>query len=746
MSTTESKLSNFQKENNLQFENLILPVISQDNPLFIMILQDFYIIDANEVFLRAMQTDLKGMVNQDIRSFTHEKSLKKLIAVLENSSDENNYQGIIKLNRQNDVALVLNAYGFKFYLCGSKYTCIMAYEMNKYNRILEEPFLSNNIISTILADMPEIVEIEAPDQTLLFVNDGGCRFFNKSREELIGKNGLEMIYEEDRDKTLAKIGSVISSTTRPSETVDLRVMRGDGVLAWVDWTGRALFDSSGEFIGHLSIGRDITARKQAEEELQRLKEELEQRVFARTVDLEEANQKLSALNDTINNIYMHIPLGILVADGEGHISNRNDFLKKLWGNSLPQVTEKISEEIRKGQNQYFNNLFNKGHSFQDVEMSFHTKDKNINCHISGVPMDSETNKKKLAVIIIRPSQEVLKLVNRISGANVHFQFDDIITCDKKMIHAIASAQRVARSAGNILITGESGTGKEMFAQAIHNYSNRSRGPFIGINCGAIPRDLIGSELFGYSEGAFTGAKKGGKPGKFELAAGGTIFLDEIGDMPLDQQVALLRVIQERSLTRIGGNQVIPIDVRIICATNKDLLAEIHKNCFRKDLYYRLNVIHVHIPPLRERYADITLLLDYFLKSLAEKLQVPVPELSAQVQAALTSYTWPGNVRELQNIAERLLYMSVDGVVPMETLPQEILAAANISTPEPKPISEEKSDITLKEYYFKKKEEKKQKECQQIMELMDFYDGNLSKIAKELGISRSTLYAKLNEYK
>lgn len=745
MSTTASKLSNFQKENNLQFGNLLLPVISQDNPLFIMILQDFFLIDANAVFLKAMQTDLADIVNQDIRRFTHEESLKKLTEVLENSSDENNYQGILKLKWQNAVSLVLNAYSFNFRLCKAKYTCIIAYEMNKYDRILEEPFLSNNIMSTILADMPEIVEIEAPDQTLLFINDGGCRFFGKPREELIGKNGLEMIYEEDRDKTLAAISSGISSN-RPSASVDLRLMRGDGILAWVSWTGRVLFDASGEFIGHLSIGRDVTAKKQAEEELQRLKEELEQRVCARTADLEEVNQKLSALNDTINNIYMHIPLGILVADGEGHISNRNDFLKKLWGNFLPQVTEKISEEIRQGQNQYFNNLFNKGNSFQDVEMSFRTKDKNINCHISGVPMDSETNKKNFAVIIIRPSQEILKLVNRISGANVHFQFSDIVTCDKKMIDSIANAQRVARTAGNILITGESGTGKEMFAQAIHNYSNRSGGPFIGINCGAIPRDLIGSELFGYSEGAFTGAKKGGKPGKFELAAGGTIFLDEIGDMPLDQQVALLRVIQERSLTRIGGNQAIPIDVRIICATNKDLLAEVQKNCFRKDLYYRLNVIHIHIPPLRERHDDIVLLLNYFLQSLAEKLQVPVPKLSAQVQAALTNYAWPGNVRELQNIAERLLYMSADGTIPMELLPQEILTAANIPAPASKPIFPEERDINLKEYYFKKKEEKQQKECQQIMDLIDLYDGNLSKIAKELGISRSTLYAKINEYK
>ena len=222
-----------------------------------------------------------------------------------------------------------------------------------------------------------------------------------------------------------------------------------------------------------------------------------------------------------------------------------------------------------------------------------------------------------------------------------------------MKETIEVARMAARSSSNVLIEGESGTGKELFAQAIHNASKRSAGPFVAVNCGAIPRELIASELFGYSEGAFTGAKKGGNPGKFELADGGTLFLDEIGDMPLEQQVALLRVIQEKSVSRIGSNQVIPVDVRIICATNKNLLELMQTGRFRQDLYYRLNVINLRILPLRERKEDIPVLFQHFLQQMNQEGN----QLSQQdVIEHLLSYDWPGNVRELQNVVERFVHL------------------------------------------------------------------------------------------
>jgi transcriptional regulator with PAS, ATPase and Fis domain len=194
-----------------------------------------------------------------------------------------------------------------------------------------------------------------------------------------------------------------------------------------------------------------------------------------------------------------------------------------------------------------------------------------------------------------------------------------------------------------------------------------------LNCGAIPRELIGSELFGYVEGAFTGARKGGNPGKFELANGGTIFLDEIGDMPFEQQAVLLRVIQEKSLSRIGATQVIPVDVRIICATNKDLHSEISREKFRKDLYYRLNVISIHIPPLRERKGDIVVLFNQFLKNVYNYWSEDSNCLNQTLLEKLQAYDWPGNVRELQNVAERMLNTASGSRLGIEHLPAEMFA-------------------------------------------------------------------------
>ena len=206
------------------------------------------------------------------------------------------------------------------------------------------------------------------------------------------------------------------------------------------------------------------------------------------------------------------------------------------------------------------------------------------------------------------------LVNRFSGARANYTFKDIVTNSPSMEEAIHLAKMAAVSMSNVLLEGESGTGKEVFAQAIHSESQRRNGPFVAVNCGAIPRELIGSELFGYTEGAFTGARKGGKLGKFELATGGTLFLDEIGDMPLEQQVSLLRVLQEKNITRIGDSRIIPVDVRVICATNKNLWQEVEAGNFRADLYYRLNVINITIPPSGSG-RKILFLFDYFLSKI-----------------------------------------------------------------------------------------------------------------------------------
>jgi transcriptional regulator with PAS, ATPase and Fis domain len=296
----------------------------------------------------------------------------------------------------------------------------------------------------------------------------------------------------------------------------------------------------------------------------------------------------------------------------------------------------------------------------------------VNCIVSIYPIVSDDKNVDGAVVFFNPVKKFRSLFNHISGAHASFSFQDIIGQNPLLLQAIQTATLAADKRSNILLQGESGTGKELFAQAIHNASPRRNGPFIAVNCGAIPRELLGSELFGYVEGAFTGARKGGRTGKFELASGGTLFLDEIAEMPLGKQVSLLRAVQEKKITRIGDDKIIPVDVRIICATNKDLKKEVEKGNFRQDLYYRLNVISIKLPPLRERREDIPLQFNYMLKESSEKMHIKVPRIQPGVLDYLIHYDWPGNVRELQNVVERMLNICDGGEISTQHLPAEIL--------------------------------------------------------------------------
>jgi transcriptional regulator with PAS, ATPase and Fis domain len=244
-----------------------------------------------------------------------------------------------------------------------------------------------------------------------------------------------------------------------------------------------------------------------------------------------------------------------------------------------------------------------------------------------------------------------KLAGKILSGKAIYTFDKIIGNNEKFLKTIDYAKKIADSRSTVLITGESGTGKEIFAQSIHNSSIRRDEAFIAVNCGAIPRTLIESELFGYEEGAFTGAKKGGNAGMFELADEGTIFLDEISELPISLQTTLLRVIQEKTIRPIGSDRIIPIDVRLIVATNKDLSKMVSENKFRQDLYYRLNVLNINIPPLRERKEDIPLLINEICKNNNRKIN-----LSDEAIDFLKNYNCPGNIRELQNFINRLLIL------------------------------------------------------------------------------------------
>lgn len=313
-----------------------------------------------------------------------------------------------------------------------------------------------------------------------------------------------------------------------------------------------------------------------------------------------------------------------------------------------------------------------------------------------------------------------------------YSFDDIITKNREMLNIRDVARKAARSHSTVLIQGESGTGKEFFAHAIHNGSQRKYGPFVTINCAAIPRELLESELFGYEEGAFTGAKKHGKMGKFELANGGSILLDEIGSMPIEMQAKLLRVLEAREFERVGGTGRIDLDVRIIASTNEDLEEQVKEGKFRQDLYYRLNVIRIKIPPLRDRIDDIPILSQNLLESLSRDLMIAVGELSPKTIDILKKHDWPGNVRELRNVIERAINIAQGDKIYPEYLPDYILEKADFN----------KHQIVegglLKNIVAKA-------EVDAIIKVLRECDDNKTLAAKKLGIHRTALYKKMETY-
>ncbi len=338
---------------------------------------------------------------------------------------------------------------------------------------------------------------------------------------------------------------------------------------------------------------------------------------------------------------------------------------------------------------------------------------------------------RTVTIILRKQEHFIRSVNRVSGNQAMYTFDDIYAAEPVMRQIISQARQYAQYDGSVLIEGESGTGKELFAQAIHNGSRRRSGPFVAVNCASLPRDLIESELFGYEKGAFTGALKEGNPGKFELAQHGTLFLDEIGEMPMEFQAKVLRAVETLRIRRIGGKDEKPLDVRVIAATNRNLRQQVRQGAFRSDLYYRLNVLQLDIPPLRERPADIAYCAGLFLERFNRRYPEKRRTFSPAALAALTQYDWPGNVRELQHSVERGFYMSrtdrieaCDFGLPVRE-PQDYGASGVVSAAvREQPVPDER---------------------ELCLQALRRSQGNVASAASILGVSRATLYRLCRQY-
>lgn len=428
--------------------------------------------------------------------------------------------------------------------------------------------------------------------------------------------------------------------------------------------------------------------------------------------------------------------GILIIDSEGIVRYINPAYTRITKVKEENIIGKKLSDVRKGS--YLTEVIKSG----KLQLNVHRKMDEVEYIVNMVPICGKKNKVLGGISLLNELNDVYKLTEKLNLSKIIIQnlkehvkslgsgkynFDDIIAVDKKSIEIKEFAKRIALTDSNVLITGESGTGKELYASAIHNFSLRKDFPFIPVNCASFEKSLIESELFGYEEGTFTGAKKNGKTGLFQLANGGVLFLDEIGELEYGLQGKLLRVLQEKSIRKIGGSKEIPIDVRLICATNKDLFKLMEEGKFRRDLYYRIAIIPLTIPPLRERKDDIPSLANKFISDLSQKYKKDM-FLSQEAIQLLKEYEWCGNIRELKNIIEFTFNMREEKVILKEHLP--IKVEENILDSE---------IIELNEYINKVEKEYINKA---IAKYGDSVEGK-KKAAKALGISLATFYNKLN---
>lgn len=376
-------------------------------------------------------------------------------------------------------------------------------------------------------------------------------------------------------------------------------------------------------------------------------------------------------------------------------------------------------------------IYRTGVGYVDRELIIDSPARHLHLLDTAIPIKNRCGEVVSVVNTFREMRRVRKMAGRYAGNHARFTFGSVIGSSAGLKRAVDAAKKAARGASNVLLSGESGVGKEVFAQAIHNASARAAQPFIAINCAALPHALIESELFGHAPGSFTGAARDGRPGKFESADGGTVFLDEISELPIDVQAKLLRVLQEREVTRIGDTRGIPVDVRIICASNRDLASMVLAKTFREDLYYRCNVIEITIPPLRERREDVRAMAAFFLDRYCTRMHKATPEIAEEALRQLEAHDWPGNVREIENLVEKIVnFNEGERIADVSSL----LGGASVAQTGGASAAHRGAPVSLKEA--------ERIAIQAALEACGF---NVTNCAKLLQVSKPALYAKMKRH-
>ncbi|MBS7525944.1 sigma 54-interacting transcriptional regulator [Fusibacter paucivorans] len=510
--------------------------------------------------------------------------------------------------------------------------------------------------------------------------------------------------------------------------LDLHYYQVDHVSEFEAKTQQAMADGIELFIGGswgIEYQDGLKARNIRYEMLHSQKPSVRQAIES-AIAVFYAKQREKSRHQVLKTVLDYSQSGILVIDQNDMIINMNAVAEELLKIQLKDCAGRHSKMVLPSLRLY------DFLSCEDAEMEQMEAFFGVNVMVDRVPMLVNGEIKGAIAFMHRASQIVnmessirKELVERRLTAKYHFT--NIIGNSQSVVTTIELAQNFSGTDSTILLTGETGTGKELFAQSIHNASKRAQGPFVAINCSALPANLLESELFGYRDGAFTGAKKGGKMGLFELAHKGTIFLDEIGEIEKSMQAKLLRVLQEQEVMRIGDIRVIPVDVRVIAATNRDLLDEMRQGRYREDLYYRLNVLNLILPPLRERKGDIPILMDSLRKRINQKLDRRVEGFSKDVIQLFEQYSWPGNIRELENVVEKVIVIQQRGIVG-ESMVSFI---RNCFQRQLNDDLKDPFDQTLAAI-----------ERQAIEMALKRNDGNRTKAALALGIDRTTLVRKI----
>jgi transcriptional regulator of acetoin/glycerol metabolism len=488
------------------------------------------------------------------------------------------------------------------------------------------------------------------------------------------------------------------------------------------WTcsSAPILDDSDDLVGAITLsGRSIGRHQHTLALVTAAAETIQTQLRERSLIMEKHR-----LNSMLTSLYNSISEGLIAIDNDTNITHINDVARKMLAiGNQSLIGEPLQLVIQPDKS--FVKALNAKKYFDGDEIIFDTP-KGRRAFICSIdPVRNASGQELGTFIKMSEKKRMIKIAKQIGGNYAKHEFSDIKGQSEPIKRQIHLAKIAANTNSRILIIGESGTGKELFAHAIHSYSKRSSEPFVAISCAAIPRDLIESELFGYRGGAFTGARREGMMGKFEFADKGTLFLDEINSLPLGAQAKLLRVLQQNEIMRLGDNHPIPIDVRVIAASSVDLLEEVQRDNFREDLYYRLNVVEIFIPPLRDRIEDMKLLVDHILTRQAAKFEFNKPIISTEAFRQIQNYDWPGNIRELENSIARALMLSQGADILPEHLPmrpQKIMSSKN------------RSSVTIKDGY-KQMIDSALKEC----------NGNISLTAKRLKISRTTLYRKMKEF-